>query len=167
MTGARALLRDLRLRGVRLAPRGDRVHVEAPAGAVSSAARERLAAVKAEVLAQLTVEERFIGMSCSEFGRQRFAVEIRIPGVDGTIWLAPQPVDAARLVSEGIGRGRIFTSRELTDLLSIEALTPDDFQKIARMRVAFGAEIVAVTNDVESSAALRTSVGEDGGADHD
>jgi hypothetical protein len=155
MTATRSLLRDLRLQGVRLASRGDRVHVEAPSGVVSPDAREQLAAAKAEVLAQLTVEERFIGMSCSEFGHQRFAVEIRIPGVDGTIWLAPQPVDAARLVSEGIGRGRIFTARELADLLSIETLTPDDFQKIARLRIAFGAEIVEVTSDIDSSAAPR------------
>ena len=151
MTAARTLLRDLRIRGVRLATRGDRVHVEAPPGLVSPEAREQLAAAKADVLAQLTVEERFIGMSCREFGLQRFAVEVRIPGVDGTIWLAPQATDAVRLVAEGIGRGRILTARELADLLSIENLAPDDFQKIARLRLAFGAEIVAVTRDVESS----------------
>ena len=151
MTAARSLLRDLRIRGVRLATRGDRVHVEAPPGLVSLEAREQLAAAKADVLAQLTVEERFIGMSCSEFARQRFAVELRIPGVDGTIWLAPQPVDAARLVSEGIGRGRIFTAHELADLLSIEALTSVAFQKIARLKVAFGAEIVEVKPDSDGT----------------
>jgi hypothetical protein len=155
MTATRSLLRDLRLQGVRLATRGDRVHVEAPTGVVSPDAGEQLAAVKAEVLAQLTVEEQFIGMSCSEFGRRRFAVELRIPGVDGTIWLAPQPVDAARLVAEGICRGRILTACELADLLSIETITSDDFKMIARLRVAFGAEIVEVTSDVDSSTAPR------------
>ncbi len=92
-----------------------------------------------------------MAMRGSEFGRQRFTVELRCPGVDGTVWLAPQPKDAARLVSEGIGRGRIFTARELADLLSIETLASADFQKIARLRVAFGAEIVTVTRDADSS----------------
>ena len=151
MTAARSLLRDLRIQGVRLATRGDRIHVAAPAGVVSSDTREQLAAAKTDVIAQLAVEERFIGMSCSEFAQQRFAVELRIPSVDGTIWLAPQPRDAARLVSEGISRGRILTARELADLLSIEKLTSDDFQAIARMRAAFGAEILEVTRDLDSS----------------
>ena len=164
MTAARSLLRDLRIQGVRLATRGDRVHVEAPAGVVSPDMREQLASAKSDVLAQLTVEERLVGMSCSEFGRQRSALELRIPGLDGTIWLVPQHTDAARLVAEGIGRGRILTSRELADLLSIENLTPDDFQKIARLRVAFGAEIVEVTADVDSSETPRRALGDDGRA---
>ena len=167
MTAARTLLRDLRIQGVRLATRGDRVHVEAPSGVVSPDAREQLAAVKTEILAQLTVEERFIGMSCSEFGRQRFKVEIRIPGIDGTIWLVPQPTDVSRLVAEGIGRGRILTAYELADLLSIPALTPDEFQKIVRLKLAFGADIVAVTSDSDSSVSPQPAVGEEGRADHD
>ena len=151
MTTTPALLRDLRLRGVRLAARGDRVHVEAPAGVVPPEARERLAAAKGEVLAQLTVEDRFIRMSCGEFARERFSVEIWLPGLDETLWLVPQPGDAARLVSKGIGRGRIFTAHELADLLSIPALTADDFQKIVRLKSMFNADIVAVAGDVDGA----------------
>jgi hypothetical protein len=128
------------------------LHVEAPAGIVSQEARERLAAAKADVLAQLTLEQRFVGMTCGQFARERFSVEIRLPGLDETVWLVPQPRDAARLVSEGIARGRVFTAHELADLLSIPANHPDDFQKIARLKTAFDADIVAVTDDVVLSA---------------
>jgi hypothetical protein len=152
VTATPTLIRDLRLRGVRLAARGDRVHVEAPAGVVSQDARERLAAAKAEVLAQLTLEQRFVGMTCGQFARERFSVEIRLPDVDETLWLVPQPADAARLVSEGIARGRIFTAHELADLLSIPALRPDDFQKLVQLKTAFDADIVAVADDMVSSA---------------
>ena len=147
MTAARTLLRELRARGVRVAARGNGIHVEAPTGVVSPEAREQLSAAKPEVLAQLTAENQVMGMSCGEFGRQHLAVELRIPGLDETLWLAPQPADAARLATEGIGRGRIFTAHELADLLSIPALTADEFHKIALLKVAFGADIVEVKPD--------------------
>jgi hypothetical protein len=152
MTVARPLLRELRVQGARLAVRGDRVHVEAPTGLISPENREQLVAAKSDVLAQLAFEERFSDMSCSEFARQHFAIEIRVPGVDGTIWLVPQPTDAVRLVFEGIRRGHILTADELADLLSIETLTSNDFQAIARLRMAFGAEIVAVAREVDALA---------------
>ncbi len=47
------LLAELERRGARLEPRGDRLHVVAPAGVITSDDRARLAAVKTELLALL------------------------------------------------------------------------------------------------------------------
>ena len=50
---ASTLIRDLTARGVRLEPRGDRLHVDAPAGTLTAAIVEELRRRKGEVLAAL------------------------------------------------------------------------------------------------------------------
>ncbi len=54
---AEALIESLARRGVRLSRRGDRLHVEAPRGAVTAALRETLLARKPELLVALTAGE--------------------------------------------------------------------------------------------------------------
>lgn len=51
---AAALLAEVMRAGVRIKVRGDRLHVEARAGAVSPAMRERMIEAKAELIALLT-----------------------------------------------------------------------------------------------------------------
>lgn len=51
---ARDLLTELQSLGIELTPRGDRLHVRAPAGVVDYSLRERLAAAKLDLLRLLS-----------------------------------------------------------------------------------------------------------------
>ena len=48
----------------------------------------------------------------------------------------------------GIGRGRIWTAFELRDLMTIPGLTQNDIERIGKVKVAFGADVLSVTPDV-------------------
>jgi hypothetical protein len=103
----------------------------------------------------------------SEFARGHQGLELRVPYLDQTIWFVPSGEFAAQLVREGVGRGRIWTARELKDLATDPTLSRPDLERIVRLKNALGGEIVAVTSDPDSSAAPRHAVGGEGPADHD
>jgi hypothetical protein len=88
----------------------------------------------------------------SEFGRGHLGIELRVPYLEETLWFVPSNAFAAQLVSEGIGRGRIWTARELQDLASIPAIPRPDLERIVRLKTVFGADIVEVKPDVDGVA---------------
>ena len=72
---------------------------------------------------------------------------LQVPYLDQTIWFVPTPGNAVRLVAKGVGRGRIWTADELWDLVSIPSPRRADLERIVRLKLAFGAEIVDVESD--------------------
>jgi hypothetical protein len=73
------------------------------------------------------------------------------------MWFVPNGEFAAQLVREGIGRGHIWTARELRDLASGPTLSRPDLARIVRLKTVFGAEIVAVTGDFDGSTEPRSA----------
>jgi len=57
MSAAPDLLADLTRSGIKLTPRGDKLHVEAPRGTLTPELRKTLAERKAEILAQLKTQD--------------------------------------------------------------------------------------------------------------
>ncbi len=85
----------------------------------------------------------------SEFSRGHLGIELKVPYVDETLWFVPNIEFAAQLVSEGIGRGRIWTAGELQDLASISPVARPDLERLVRVKAAFGADVVEVRVDVQ------------------
>lgn len=141
---AALILADLRHRGARIRAAEDRLRLKAPAGVLSAQDRGTLAQHKAGVLERLDREEHLLNLSFSEFERSGCPIEIAVPGLSVSLWFVPQEKDAAALVGQGIGRGRIWTARELGDLLDAPGMTPEDAVSIARAKIAFSAEVVDV-----------------------
>ena len=148
MNAVGPLLRDLRVRGVRLSADGTRLRVQAPAQVISEDERRSLADVKPLVLATLAREAKLLTLTVSEFGRQDLGVEVAVPWLEETVWLVPRVDQADRLVRSGVKRGRIWTATELADLFSIDGVSPDDIARIGRLKAMFGAEVCEVGRDV-------------------
>jgi hypothetical protein len=145
MTQALVLVRELRRKGVTLVLSGDRIVLEAPSGAITPEHRETLRAAKLELVRVLEKEGQVLEMSLREFEQHGCPIEVTVPWLEHTLWFVPRADDVGKLMAEGVGRGRIWTTRELRDLLSIPAICRDDIHNIGRLKAAFGAGIVSVT----------------------
>ncbi len=87
---------------------------------------------------------RLLGLPLDRFEREGSPLEIRVPWLAETLWFVPRHGDAEALAKGGISRGRIWTARELKDLLTIIGLTAEELQTIARAKLEFGGEVVEV-----------------------
>jgi len=83
-------------------------------------------------------------LSLSEFAEQDVALELRVEWLDQTLWWVPRTEHVDQFLKQGVARGRIWTARELMDLADLPGRTRDDIEKIARLKLAFGAEIESV-----------------------
>lgn len=93
---AAPLIRELQAAGVTLSATGDRLHIEAPAGIVTPALRQRIAENKAGLLAELhqptTTDTRAAMLALADrLGMDRAAV-VRIPSAELALW-AGVPAD--------------------------------------------------------------------------
>jgi hypothetical protein len=147
---AAALLADLRRRAVRLGVRGDRLQVRAPRGVVSENDRDALLSQKAELLERLELEARLLDLSLDEFAQQDHSIEFAVPWFDETIWFVPRTEYIDDLVRDGIHRGRIWTTDELKDLLSLPGLTEQDFVSLSRLKLQFDGEVVSAGSEPSS-----------------
>ena len=59
-------------------------------------------------------------------------------------------VATSTVVREGIQRGGIWTAAELRDLASLDRRTRPEFTRLARLKAAFGAEIVGIVGGDEA-----------------
>ncbi len=87
---------------------------------------------------------RLVRMPLDQFEREGCPLEVRVPWHTETLWFVPTEADAEVLDREGVSRGRIWTARELADLLAVSGLTPEQPQTIARVKLEFGGEVVEV-----------------------
>ena len=101
-------------------------------------------------MSALLAEREVLSLSLKEFERQDRAIEVRVSWLAETLWIVPHVKHVATLVRQGITRGRIWTARELADLLSILAIASEDIQKIGRVKAIFGGDIVSVHPDCDT-----------------
>jgi hypothetical protein len=59
-----------------------------------------------------------VSMPLDQYGREGAPLEIRVSWSSVTLWFVPDARHAESLMAEGISRGRIWTARELMDLMS-------------------------------------------------
>ena len=141
-----ALLADLRRRNVRVSSQGDRLQVRAPRGAVSERDRDALGTLKPEVLERLKIEARLLYLPLDEFAQQDYSIELAVPWLPDTIWFVPRVEHIDDLIHEGVHRGRIWTTQELRDLLSLSGLTERDLVSLSRFKIEFDGEVLVVAN---------------------
>ena len=58
-----------------------------------------------------------------QFAREGPCLEIRVCWLPETLWFVPDERDAAGLAREGVGRGPVWTARELAVLMALSART--------------------------------------------
>lgn len=87
---------------------------------------------------------RLLGLPLSRFAQEGCPLEVRVPWLDVTLWFVPTAADAEALAQEGVSRGRIWTARELTDLLAIPGLAKEDAKTIACTKLEFNGTVVEV-----------------------
>jgi hypothetical protein len=94
---------------------------------------------------------RFVGMPLDRFAKEGALLEVQVPWWPTTIWFVPGQSDVATLVTEGVGRGRIWTARELADLLAIPGITKQQARTIALAKFEFEGEIAEVRRPADQS----------------
>ena len=116
-----------------------------PKSAVTTDDIAAVAAVKEELL-QILVEEAltFVAMPLNVFRQHGALLEVRVPWLTVTLWFVPEAGDAAVLERVGIGRGRILTANELTDLLSVPERTTTLVQTLAQVKLQMNGDITGV-----------------------
>jgi hypothetical protein len=92
--------------------------------------------------------ERIAAALLDDFALHGDVHEVRVPGVDKTQFIVATVADVNRLAGEGITRGRIWTARELADLLRSSA-TAQDFAAVALAKLALDGDVVAVRSRAE------------------
>jgi len=153
-----SLLSDLRRRDVRFELRGDRVHVDAPTGAVSESERQALRSIRDEVRSRLALEATVLDLSFEEFGGTNLMVEVTVPWLDQSLWIVAHSHLAAHLVAQGVHRGHIWTAAELIDLDRLDGATADDRVAIAKLKAQFGAAVVSVDRASDIEEQTRTPI---------
>ncbi len=146
-TIARAVVELLRHQGASLAVDGDRLHIDGPRGALTPEIVEALRELKPELVAAITDEQRMLSLSLEEFERGHSSIEVSVPWLATTLWWVPRPEHVDELMAEGVARGRIWTARELTDLITLPGLTQPDLVSLAHLKLEFDADVVAVAPD--------------------
>jgi hypothetical protein len=119
--------------------RGEQLHLSAPEplpGDLMDALREN----KSDVIGVLST----LRMSLSQFEGGDCALEIRVDWFPQGIWFVPTEAEAAYLVSEGESRGRIWTARELADLISTPGLKLEEIRTIQAIKEEFDGHLSGV-----------------------
>jgi hypothetical protein len=80
-------------------------------------------------------------MSLDRFEVEGSPLEVRVRWLSETLWFVPTERDAATLGREGIGRGRVWTARELMDLMAIPDRPQEVVEVIAAAKIAFDGDI--------------------------
>ena len=151
---AEELLTTILNAGGRIIPDPGRPRLGVPTGLKPFVAEHRLA-LRRLVLARLgqgsesdaqdpAVLSRLLSMPLDEFALGGQLLEVRVPYLTQTLWFVPGEADADRLTLEGISRGRIWTARELADLLSCAGLTPDQVRAVALAKIELGGDVVEI-----------------------
>jgi hypothetical protein len=85
-----------------------------------------------------------LGMPLDQYVRTGAPVEVRVAWHSETLWFVPDERDAVALGREGVGRGRIWTARELMDLMALSDLTVATVRTLALAKCAIDGDIVEV-----------------------
>ncbi len=137
------LLAELRHRGVVIVSGGTKVRVKSKGG-LTPGLREALTTHKADLLAALSLEDRLLQMPLGQFEREGRPIQFKVPGFQETLWFVPGCPEREDLTAKGVGRGRIWTVRELMEIWKVPELTREQAQTLARVKIEFEAEVVSV-----------------------
>ena len=85
-----------------------------------------------------------LAMPLDQFGRESQCLEIRVSWLPETLWFVPDERDAATLACEGVGRGRVWTARELAELMALSGRTPKTVRTLALAKSVIDWDIVEV-----------------------
>jgi hypothetical protein len=85
-----------------------------------------------------------LGMPLDRYARMGAPIEVRVPWLDVTLWFVPDERDAVALGREGVGRGRVWTARELMDLMTLSDLTLETVRTLALAKCVIDGDIVEV-----------------------
>lgn len=148
-----ALLAGLTRRGARVAADSGQLIVEAPPGTLTDADWALIRQYKPDLLRLAAETPRphhvaealpYLGMSLIDFKARGALLEVQVPWLEVTLWFVPTDNDVQRLMAEGVRRGRIWTSGELMQLLTIADRTPETANTITYAKLATDGDIVAV-----------------------
>ena len=85
-----------------------------------------------------------LAMPLDQFAREGQCLEIRVAWHTETLWFVPDERDAAALQRNGVGRGRVWTARELAELLALSDQTLTTVRTVALAKCAIDGDIVEV-----------------------
>lgn len=68
-------------------------------------------------------------------------LKVRVPWHNETLWLVPEGRDTEALDREGVERGRVWTARELMEVMALPDLASDTVRTIAIAKMTFGGDI--------------------------
>ncbi len=85
-----------------------------------------------------------LAMPLDQFAREGQCLEIRVAWHTETLWFVPDERDAAALTRDGVGRGRVWTARELAELLALSDQTLTTVRTVALAKRAIDGDIVEV-----------------------
>ena len=146
-TLARAVVELLRHQGASLTVDGDNLHIDGPREALTPEIVEALRELKPDLVAAITDEQRMLGLSLEEFEQDHSSIEVSVSWLATTLWWVPRLEHADELVAEGIALGRIWTARELADLITLPGLAQPDLVSLAHLKLEFAGDIVALQED--------------------
>ena len=92
-----------------------------------------------------------LDMPLREFQVAGLALEVKVPWLETTLWFVSSSGEVATLMNEGVSRGRIWTARELQDLLETPGLSSQGLQQLSRFKFELGVELVAVRKGARAS----------------
>jgi hypothetical protein len=87
---------------------------------------------------------RLVAMHLDQYAREGAQLEIRVPWQAETLWLVPEGRDTEALDREGVDRGRVWTARELMEVMALPDLAADTVRTIAIAKMTFGGNIVKI-----------------------
>jgi len=85
-----------------------------------------------------------LAMALDQFAREGQCLEIRVAWHTETLWFVPDERDAAALQRDGVGRGRVWTARELAELLALSDQRLTTVRTVALAKCAIDGDIVEV-----------------------
>ena len=145
------LLRVLYDAGVEVRLEGDLVRLVPGPDGVPAALRGPLRQLESEVLSLLRWESWLFSAPLFVFAQCGVMAEVRVPGIDQTIWFASGPDQMARLQAEGIPRGRIWSTEELQRLWDW-APGYEEVIRAAKLKLTYNATLDRVTPAAEAPA---------------
>lgn len=95
---------------------------------------------------------RLVAMPLSQYAREGQLLEVHVPWLDVTLWLVPEERDVQALGREGVGRGRVWTARELIALMALPDRTPEIVQSLALAKRPVDGDIVEVRRRLRARA---------------
>ncbi len=148
---ARDALQQVRERGIRLETKAGKIIYRARRGAMTHELRAVIISHRDEIIELLRPATtgldpgalgHLLSMPLDVFARDGQLLEVRVPGVEVTLWFVPREADAEHLVREGVSRGRVWTALELMELLSRGNLQPEHLTAVALAKVEFGGDVL-------------------------